>query len=135
MATITKYATFILSMQVWSDPTPNTNYPVMRDWSWVEQLTGITLSWSNGGVDYQLPVSSSPVAINIPRAPALYLFVKSDQPIALQFNGQTGSLNTLNPTTPGVTQDADLFMHTSLTSLSLVNLGTAPANVIVWMGG
>ena len=67
--------------------------------------------------------------------PGKFVFIKTNQPIAVKYNSDTSVLNVVNPTTPGTTQDGILFQKIDLTSLQIDNLGTDTATVLVFVGG
>ena len=131
---MSKNAKFQLSLKVWSDISATTNDPQQQNFSWLEQLTGITFDkvfQSFYAID-----TTATQAVQFPMATAKYIFLKSDQPLAVKYNGSAEELNRVKPTTAGVTDDGLLFQKMDITSLSLVNLSAdTVANVLVFLGG
>lgn len=130
---MSKNGKFLIDMKVWSDLSASTNDPFQRDFSWLEQLTGVILTQSFNS-SYLIAASPGSQTVTLPMTTGKYVFIKSDQPLAVRYNGETQQLNTVNPATPGTTFDGVLFQKIDVTSLVLDNLGTAIANVLVWVG-
>ncbi len=131
-----KNAKFLLDMRVWSDASPSTNDPMQRDFSWYEQLTGIQIAQSFA-TSYTIPtlLMSGTITVQMPVTTGKYVFIKSDQPLAVKFNGSTNQLTKVTPTTPGTTSDGVMFAKMDFTSLTIDNLGSVIANVLVFIGG
>lgn len=129
-----KTAKFLLDMRVWSDTDSSTNDPQMNDFKWYEQLTGIELDRA-GAVSYAINASDE-LEVQMPVTTGQYVFIKSDQEVAVKFNGETSQNNKVTPTTAGTTSDGILFQKIDFTSLTLENLSTTDiANIMVFIGG
>lgn len=131
---MSKTAKFLLDMRVWSDTDSSTNDPQMNDFKWYEQLTGIELDRA-GAVSYAINASDE-LEVQMPVTTGQYVFIKSDQEVAVKFNGETSQNNKVTPTTAGTTSDGILFQKIDFTSLTLENLSTTDiANIMVFIGG
>lgn len=131
---MSKTAKFLLDMRVWSDTDTSTNDPQMNDFKWYEQLTGVELDRA-GAVSYAIGASDD-LEVQMPVTTGQYVFIKSDQEVAVKFNGETSQNNKVTPTTAGTTSDGILFQKIDFTSLTLENLSTTDiANIMVFIGG
>lgn len=129
-----KNGKFALNMQVWSDSSPSSNDPAQRDFSWIEQLSGLTLA-AVAAATYTIPANST-MAIDVPTSPSRFIFVKANQEVGVRFNGDVNDFSRVKPTTLGQTSDGVLFQKIDITSLTLANLSaTDPATVLVFLGG
>lgn len=131
---MSKTAKFLLDLRVWSDDSTDTNDPQMNDFKWYEQLTGITLDRSAAS-SYSI-VASGSLSVSMPVTTGKYIYLRSDQSVAVKFNGETSTNNKVTPTTAGTTSDGVLFQKLDFTSLTLTNLSTEDAaNILVFIGG
>lgn len=129
-----KTGKFLLDLRVWSDTDTSTNDPQQNDFKWYEQLTGIDLDRASAS-SYAIAASGS-LTVQMPVTTGKYVFIKSDQALAVKFNGETSVNNQVTPTTAGTTSDGVLFQKIDFTSLVLTNQSsTTEANVMVFIGG
>lgn len=129
---MSKTAKFQIDLEVWSDESETTNDPKQNDFRWFEQLSGLTLEGvSTLSVKISTLSNISPIVTS---NPSRYLFIKTDQPLAIKFDGDAGQLNTVNPSAVGV-QDGILFQTGNFSALQIDNLGAVTANVLVFIGG
>lgn len=131
---MSKTGKFLLDMRVWSDTDDSTNDPQMNDFKWYEQLTGIDLDRAMAS-SYAIEATNS-LDVQMPVTTGKYVFIKSDQSLAVKFNGETSQNNKVTPTTAGITSDGVLFQKIDFTSLTLENLSAdVDANVLIFIGG
>jgi hypothetical protein len=129
-----KTAKFLLDLKAWSDEDTDTNDPRMNDFRWYEQLTGIEFDVCSN-LSYAIAADAD-LVVQMPAATGKYIFLRSDQEVAVKFNGETAETNVVTPTTAGTTSDGILFQKIDFTSLTLTNLSsTEIANVTVFIGG
>lgn len=129
-----QHAKFLLDFRIWTDESPETNNPKMRLFSFVDQITGVTLTRSLSNT-YNIGTETT-LSISLPVTPVNYLFVKADRVVSVRLNGDATDNVVVTPSTPGTTEDGLLFLRTTVTQLDIRNNDTTnTANVLVMVGG
>lgn len=122
---------FTIKGLVYSDAS--TNSPIKRNFDYSKDISIASLSSISEFLSVLVPGNNT---FNLPASTCDYIYLETDQPLILKFNGSTDAVVAVAPTTVGnlLNTDGVLFKKGEFTSLIINNAAIVNANVLIFVG-
>lgn len=123
---------FSFNNLIYSD-TLSTNDPLKKNFDYKKEFNVNTISTFS---EQRLTLAVGDNTISLPATTANIIYLETDQPLSLKFNGNTADDVVVSPSSSGNLDNTDgiFFKKGNFTSLIIKNQGSLSANCLLFIG-